>query len=81
MESYINRRLRDRVMVAGMPAERFMACVGIACIPILIVIFNPLFVLFWIPWGVVVFWIFRNIDRLSRNLTYGKRFPSHLKNR
>lgn len=44
MESYINRRLRDRVMVAGMPAERFMACVGIACIPILIVIFNPLFV-------------------------------------
>ena len=81
MESYINRRLRDRVMVAGMPAERFMACVGIACIPILIVIFNPLFVLFWIPWGVVVFWIFRNIDRLSRNLTYGKQFPSHLKNR
>ena len=79
--SYINRRLRDRVMVAGMPAERFMACVGIACIPILIVIFNPLFVLFWIPWGVVVFWIFRNIDRLSRNLTYGKQFPSHLKNR
>ena len=73
MESYINRRLRDRVMVAGMPAERFMACVGIACIPILIVIFNPLFVLFWIPWGVV--------DRLSRNLTYGKQFPSHLKNR
>ena len=72
MESYINRRLRDRVMVAGMPAERFMACVGIACIPILIVIFNPLFVLFW---------IFRNIDRLSRNLTYGKQFPSHLKNR
>ena len=62
MESYINRRLRDRVMVAGMPAERFMACVGIACIPI-------------------VFWIFRNIDRLSRNLTYGKQFPSHLKNR
>ena len=78
MESYINRRLRDRVMVAGMPAERFMAC---ACIPILIVIFNPLFVLFWIPWGVVVFWIFRNIDRLSRNLTYGKQFPSHLNNR
>lgn len=27
------------------------------------------------------FWIFRNIDRLSRNLTYGKQFPSHLKNR
>ena len=71
MESYINRRLRDRVMVAGMPAERFMACVGIACIPILIVIFNPLFVLFCIPWGVVVFLILRNISRLSPDLAFG----------
>ena len=68
MESYINRRLRDRVMGAGMPAERFMAWVGIACIPILIVIFKPLIVLFWITWGDVVFWIFRIIASLSRDL-------------
>ena len=67
--------------VAGYMIAKRGVDVGIACIPILIVIFNPLFVLFWIPWGVVVFWIFRNIDRLSRNLTYGKQFPSHLKNR
>lgn len=81
METYINRRIRDRAMVAGMPAERFMVCIGMMCFPVLIVIFDPVLALAWLPWGLIVYWVFRNMDRIARSFIYGKQFPSHLKNR
>ena len=76
MKLYVNRRIRDKAMVLGLPAESFLACS-----PVLIVVFLPVFIVVWIPWACGVYWLFRNMDRLKRNLHYGKQYPLHLKNR
>ena len=81
MKLYVNRRIRDKAMVLGLPAESFLACLGLACSPVLIVVFLPVFIVVWIPWACGVYWLFRNLDRLKRNLHYRKQYPLHLKNR
>ena len=58
MKLYVNRRIRDKAMVLGLPAESFL-----------------------IPWACGVYWLFRNMDRLKRNLHSGRQYPLHLKNR
>ena len=59
----------------------FLACLGLACSPVLIVVFLPVFIVVWIPWACGVYWLFRNMDRLKRNLHSGRQYPLHLKNR
>ena len=81
MKLYVNRRIRDQAMVLGLPAESFLACLGLACSPVLIVVFLPVFIVVWIPWACGVYWLFRNMDRLKRNLHSGRQYPLHLKNR
>ena len=44
MKLYVNRRIRDKAMVLGLPAESFLACLGLACSPVLIVVFLPVFI-------------------------------------
>ena len=73
MKLYVNRRIRDKAMVLGLPAESFLACLGLAC--------SPVFIVVWIPWACGVYWLFRNMDRLKRNLHSGRQYPLHLKNR
>lgn len=81
MELYINRRVRDKAMVLGLPAEQFMVCFAIMCAPVMIVLFMPLFTLIWIPWGIGVYKFFQCKDRLLRVAKFRKQFPTYLKNR
>lgn len=81
MRLSVNRRVREKAMVLGLPAERFMAALGLMCLPLFGVIFYPLAVVVWIPWCVGVYYIARNRDRLLRSFKYGKQFPENLKNR
>ena len=81
MKLYVNRRIRDKAMVLGLPAESFLVCLGLACAPVLIVVFLPVFIVVWIPWVCGVYWFFRNMERLKHNLSFGKQYPLHLKNR
>lgn len=81
MKLYVNRRIRDKAMVMGLPAERFLFCLGLVCAPVLIVVFIPVFIIVWIPWACGIYWLFRNMEHLKHNLNFGKQYPFHLKNR
>lgn len=81
MEQYVNRRIRDKALVLGLPAERFLICLGLMCAPVFVVVLLPVFIVVWLPWAVGVYWSFRHMDRLIRDLTFGKQYPLHLKNR
>lgn len=81
MELYINRRIREKAIVFGLPAEHFMLCFAVMVAPLLIVIFLPIAIVGWIPWMYGTYQLFRNMDSLMRSFHYAKRYPSHLKNR
>ena len=81
MKLYVNRSIRDKAMVLGLPAENFLICLGLTCAPVLIVVFLPVFIIVWIPRACGIYWLFRNMEHLKRNLHYGKQYPLHLKNR
>lgn len=81
MEFHINRRIREKAMVFGLPAENFLACFGIMVAPIFLFIFVPLALVGWIPWVWGVYQLFRRQDALLRAFVYNRHYPAHLKNR
>lgn len=81
MDSYVNRRIRDKAMVFGLAADRFMICVAVMCVPVLLVLFVPVLVLLWLPWMLAVYRFFRSQGMISRLFYNNKRYPLHLKNR
>ena len=48
MKLYVNRRIRDKAMVLGLPAENFLICLCLTCAPVLVVVFFPEFIIVWI---------------------------------
>lgn len=81
MEFPVNRRIRDKAMVFGLPADRFMICLMVMCAPVMFVLFLPWFAVVWIPWMAGVYKAFLNGERLARLFRFGRQFPLHLKNR
>lgn len=81
MQSLVNRRIRDKAVVLGLPAERFMLCLGLMGGPALVVVFVPLLAVVWVLWAAGIYSLFRNMDRLKRKMSFGRQFPTHLKNR
>lgn len=81
MELHVNRRVREKAIVFGLPAEHFMLCVAIMTAPILLIIFLPIAIVGWIPWMYGTYQLFRNMDSLMRIFLYAKQYPAHLKNR
>ncbi|WP_418387205.1 type VI secretion protein [Alistipes communis] len=81
MHTAVNRRIREKAVVLGLPAERFLLCLGLMGAPVLLVVFVPLLVVVWLPWAGGVYWLFRNQERLKRRLSFGRELPLHLKNR
>jgi len=81
METSVNRRIRDKAMVFGLPADRFMVCLAVMCAPVLLVLFVPVAVVFWAVWMIFVYKFFQRQERFVRSLRTGKRFPACLKNR
>lgn len=81
METPVNRRIRDKAMVFGLPADRFMVCLAVMCAPVLVVLFVPVAVVLWIAWMIFVYKFFRRQERFVRSLRADKRFPACLKNR
>lgn len=81
MESHVNRRLRDKAMVFGLPANRFMVCLAAMCAPVMFVLFWPILFVAWLPWMVFVYKVFQKGGTFFRSWRAGKRFPVFLKNR
>lgn len=81
MQTPVNRRIRDKAVVLGLPAEQFLLCLGLMGAPALLVVFIPLLAVVWVPWAAGVYWLFRNQKRLKRKMSFGRQFPTHLKNR
>lgn len=81
MQSLVNRRIRDKAIVLGLPAEQFLLCLGLMGAPALLVVFIPLLAVVWVLWAIVIYWLFRNKDRLKRKMSFGRQFPTYLKNR
>lgn len=81
MQSPVNRRIRDKAVVLGLPAEQFLLCLGFMGAPALLVVFIPLLAIVWVLWAAGIYWLFRNRDRLKRKISFSRQFPTHLKNR
>ena len=81
MQIPVNRRIRDKAVVLGLPAEQFLLCLGLMGAPALLVVFVPLLAVVWVPWAAGVYWLFRNLEQLKRKMVFGRQFPTHLKNR
>lgn len=81
MDSHVNRRLRDKAMVFGLPANRFMLCLATMCGPVMVIVFWPILILAWLPWMFIVYKCFQKGETFVRSWRAGKRFPVFLKNR
>lgn len=81
MDMHINRRVREKAIVFGLPAEHFLLCFAIMVAPIVIVFFLPIAIVTWIPWMYGTYQLFRHADNLMRIFLYAKQYPAHLKNR
>ncbi len=81
MELHVNRRIRDKAMVFGLPANRFMVCLAVMCAPVVFVLFKPMAIVVWVPWMIAVYGFVRHRGRLVRSWRADRRFPVFLKNR